>query len=104
MFWYDVCDFNDSDTIGYDKNSKLQHACAIYNSYLSSTARFNIGLPSNVSEEARRLLQIQVANSTNPSSSSIDTSIFQPIMEQIIPYLQDSWLKFIKEDVMKYTQ
>jgi hypothetical protein len=71
---------------------------------LSSTARFNIGLSNNVSEEARRLLQTQAANLNNPSSSSIDTSIFQPIMEQIIPYLQDSWIKFIKEDVMKYTQ
>lgn len=102
LFWYDVCDFNSSDSIGYDKNSRLQHAWAIFNNYLSSTARHNIGLPAEVSEEARRLLQLQ--NSLSNSSTDIDVNIFQPVMERIVPYLENTWIKFLKDDVSKYTQ
>ena len=102
LFWYDVCDFNEADTNGYDKNSRLQHAWAIFNSYLSPTARFNIGLPIEVSEEARKSLQTQSNSNTN-TTADIDINIFQPVMEQIVPYLEDSWLKFIKDDVSKYT-
>ena len=103
LFWYDVCDFNEADSIGYDKNSRLQHAWAIYNSYLSSTARFNIGLPPDVSEEARKSLQYQ-STSTTSAVNDIDINIFQPVMEQIVPYLEEAWIKFIKDDVSKYTQ
>ena len=103
LFWYDVCDFNQTDKRGYDKNSLLQHAWAIYNSYLSSTARFNIGLSSEVSEEARKSLQLQ-SYKLNNSTQEIDSSIFQPVMELIVPYLQGAWLEFIKDDVNKYTR
>ncbi len=102
LFWYDVCDFHETDSLGYDKNSRLQHAWAIYNSYLSPTARFNIGLQIEVSEEARKSLQMQTSAVLN-SLSDINIDIFQPIMEQIVPYLQNDWVKFLKDDVMKYT-
>lgn len=104
LFWYDVCDFYEIDVTGFDKNSRIQHAWAIYNSYLSPTARFNIGLPRESAEEARAALQ-QIANSSNFNSISvIDKRLFQPIMEQIIPHLESSWVKFIKDDVFKYTK
>lgn len=103
MFWYDVCDFNNIEAIGYDKNSRLQHAWAIYNSYLSSTARFNIGISDEVSEEARKSLQIQ-SNSVLSTSNDIDANIFQPVMEQIVPYLENAWLQFVKDDVSKYSE
>jgi hypothetical protein len=64
LFWYDVCDFYEFDVTGFDKNSRVQHAWAIYNSYLSPTARFNIGLPRDSAEEARAALQ-QLANSNS---------------------------------------
>jgi len=38
------------------------------------------------------------------SSAEIDSNLFKPVMEKIIPYLQESWIKFIKDDVLKYTQ
>jgi len=104
LFWYDVCDFYEIDAIGFDKNSRLQHAWAIYNSYLSPTARFNIGLPQDVAEEARKSLQIISNSNTFNTINAIDKKLFQPVMEQIIPYLQNSWIKFIKDDVFKYTQ
>lgn len=104
LFWYDVCDFYEVESIGFDKNSRIQHAWAIYNSYLSPTARFNIGLPHDVAEEARKSLQIISNSSTYNSIIAIDKKLFQPVMEQIIPYLQNSWVKFIKDDVFKYTQ
>ena len=87
---------------GYDRNSRLQHAWAIYNSYLSSTARFNIGIPINMSEEAHKSFQIQHASPF--STTDIDTNIFQPVMEQIVPYLQNTWLEFIRDDISKFTQ
>ena len=104
LFWYDVCDFNEADSIGFDKNSRLQHAWAIYNSYLSPTARFNIGLPMHVADEARKSLQILTNSVKTNSAAEIDTNLFKPVMEKIIPYLQESWIKFIKDDVLKYTQ
>jgi len=104
LFWYDVCDFYEIDTIGFDKNSRLQHAWAIYNSYLSSTARFNIGLPHEVAEEARKSLQVISNSNSFNAINSIDKKLFQPVMEQIVPYLESSWVKFIKNDVFKYTQ
>jgi len=99
-----VCDFYEIDAIGFDKNSRLQHAWAIYNSYLSPTARFNIGLPHDVAEEARKSLQIISNSNTFNTINAIDKKLFQPVMEQIIPYLQNSWIKFIKDDVFRYTQ
>ncbi len=102
LFWYDVCDFNSEEVAGYDRNSRLQHAWAIFNSYLSPTARFNIGIPISMSEEAHRSLQSQ---HTSPFGLlDIDTSIFQPVMEQIVPHLQDTWVQFVKDDVSKFTQ
>ena len=104
LFWYDVCDFYESDAIGFDKNSRLQHAWAIYNSYLSPTARFNIGLPLDISEDARKSLKLISTSNNFNSINVIDKKLFQPVMEQIIPYLKNSWIKFIKDDVFKYTQ
>lgn len=102
MFWYDVCDFNQTEKMGFDRNSLLQHAWAIYNSYLSPTARFNIGLPLELSEEAIRSLQLQTRKLNN-TTETIDSNIFQPVMEQIVPYLHSCWLEFVKSDVNKYT-
>ena len=82
----------------------MQHAWAIYNSYLSPTARFNIGLPHDKADEARKSLQIIAGSSSFNSINAIDKKLFQPVMEQIIPYLKSSWVKFIKDDVFKYTQ
>ncbi|CAF0814981.1 unnamed protein product [Brachionus calyciflorus] len=103
LFWYDVCDFNNSEAIGYDKNSRLQHAWAIYNNYLSSTARFNIGISNEISEEARKSLQKQSYSEEN-LSNEIDVNLFQPVMEQIVPYLENTWTLFIKDDVSTYTE
>lgn len=103
LFWYDVCDFNNAEAAGYDKNSRLQHAWAIYNNYLSSTARFNIGISTDTSDEARKSLQKQSVSDVN-SANDIDTNIFQPVMEQIVPYLENIWTQFIKDDVLRYTE
>ena len=103
LFWYDVCDFHNTETIGYDKSSRLQHAWAIFNNYLSSTARFNIGISNEVSEEARRSLQKQT-NMGGNFANDLETNIFQPVMEQIVPYLENSWLQFIKDDVLRFTE
>ena len=89
--------------MGFDKNSRLQHALAIYNNYLSPTAKFNIFLSDQISEEARKSLKTPTILHSNPNGE-IDTNIFQPVMEQIVPYLQDSWLRFIKDDITKYTK
>lgn len=103
LFWYDVCDFNNTEVNGYDKNSKLEHAKAIYNSYLSSTARFNIKMPPNLSEAANESLLTQSRNISNPNFD-FDVNLFQPIMELIVPELQYAWIDFIKDDISKYTQ
>ena len=101
LFWYDVIDFNESYTNKNDKTSRMQHAWAIYNSYLSPTSRFNIGTPTEVTDDIRKQLQILAASSTNPD---IDGNVFQDVTERIIPYLQIPWLEYIKDDVMKFTE
>jgi hypothetical protein len=114
LFWYDVSDFNDekNTNIGFDKYSRLQHAWAIFNSYLSSTARFNIGLPNELAEEARRLLQSNSSSTTTTnkenqndnSINKINTNIFKNVMEKIIPFLLEPWINFLKNDITKYTK
>ena len=94
LFWYDVIDYNENEKNTNDKSSRIQHAWAIYNSYLSPTARFNIGLPLDYTNQIRSDLQKQ----------QIDTSVFTSVVENLIPYLQKVWLDYIKEDVMKYTE
>jgi len=57
-----------------------------------------------VADEARKSLQILTNSVKTNSSAEIDSNLFKPVMEKIIPYLQESWIKFIKDDVLKYTQ
>lgn len=101
LFWYDVIDFNESYTNRSDKNSRMQHAWAIYNSYLSPTSRFNIGTPVQVIDNIRFKLQTLAASNIN---TDIDVNIFQEVTENIVPYLETPWLEYIKDDVMKYTE
>ena len=103
LFWYDVCDFNEAETMGFDKNSRLQHAWAIYNNYLSPTAKFSINFPDELCEEARKSLMAQT-NAQYNIPTEIDAELFRPVMEKIVPYLQDSWVRFIKDDITRYTQ
>ncbi len=97
-----MCDFNSEEVAGYDRKFRLQHAWAIFNSYLSPTARFNIGIPLNISEDAHKLLQRQQSTPFTPID--IDSNIFKPVMEQIVPHLQKTWLQFVKDDVSKFTE
>jgi hypothetical protein len=53
--------------------------------------------------EARKSLQLQ-SNSPTSVVNDIDINIFQPVMEQIVPYLEEAWIKFVKDDVTKYTK
>ena len=135
LFWYDVSDFNKPGTIGtlddstgssaYSQNSRLQHAWSIFNSYLSTTARFKIQLvvdDESLSDKVFRLLQLQssrlrgggaqnfktataaaaaAAGETGETYTHVD--VFQPIMDHVVSYLESSWLEFIKDDVRKYT-
>lgn len=98
LFWYDVIDFNESYVNGSDKSSRMQHAWAIYNSYLSPTARFNVGAPSEITDYIRNSLQAQA------STADVDIGLFQAVIEELIPYLETPWLEFIKDDIIKYTE
>lgn len=89
-----MCDFNNNEmTGGYDRSSRIQHAWAIYNSYLSPTARFNIGIPINLPDS----LKYQ-------NVGDLDPGMFKAVMEQIVPYLSSTWLQYVKDDVSKFTQ
>ncbi len=79
----------------------MQHAWAIYNSYLSPTSRFSVGSPIDTTETIRKTLQMLVSSNAN---SDIDVNIFQEVTEHLITYLETPWLEFIKDDVMKYTE
>ena len=84
----------------------MDHAYAIFHSYLSSTARFkivkNAELEKSAKESSERLEDMSKQMS-NPNFD-FDTKLYQPIMDQIVPQLQDAWLDFIKDDVLKYTR
>lgn len=95
LFWYDVVDFHETKLYGAHNPSRVQHAWAIYNSYLSPTARFNIDMPNEVSIEIRKNL-----SSTN---KSLNDDLFQIVVDRIIPILMIPWLEFLKHDVTKYT-
>lgn len=60
-------------------------------------------MPHELSEAANESLRNQSNNLSNPNID-FDTDLFQPIMELIVPELQDAWLDFIKDDVLKYTR
>lgn len=60
-------------------------------------------MPEVLSEAANQSLLNQQRNLSNPNVD-FDSNIFQPIMELIVPELQDAWLAFIKDDILRYTR
>ena len=103
LFWYDVLDFEENNQLTYDRSSKSQHAWAIFNSYLSSSARFSVSLPSRLTDKIRSDLQY-MQNSKNSSLTSSNQNLFQPVIEELVSYLENAWLSFLKDDIMKYTE
>jgi hypothetical protein len=102
LFWYDVCDFNDAETQGYDKNTRLEHAWAIFNNYLNKTAKFNLGLSDEMSENVKNLLL--KCNKMSASSVDYESDFFESTTEKIAPFLKDLWINFLKDDIYKFTK
>jgi hypothetical protein len=108
LFWYDVCDFNDTEANGYDKNTRLEHAWAIYNNYLNKTAKYSVdvgGLSNEMSESVRELLlKCNKINNNTSTASNNEIDFFTSVMNEIAPFLKDLWIDFLKEDIYKYTK
>lgn len=98
-----MLDFEENNQLTYDRASKSQHAWAIFNSYLSSSARFSVNLPVRLIERLRSDLQ-SMHNAKNDSLSSSNQNIFQCILDELVSHLENAWLSFLKDDIMKYTE
>jgi hypothetical protein len=100
LFRYDVNDFKESFKNTVDRKSRLQHAWSIYNNYLNSSSRFQIGSDEQYNEVIQRNLQ-NLSISTN---SEIDENLFDEVTESILPMLIEPWIEYLKDDMLKYAE